>query len=576
VKRWLMVLFTVGVVMLLAAIPALALLQETTATAEALGQANLRSTTDVNAPLVGQITSGTAYPIIGRSELYPWYLLGDDDSGQPIGWVYAELVSVRGDVNLVPFSTTVVDENAAATPAPSVSPAANSTAAQATAEPGLVGVAVPLEPSATPTLSGNVIGTVVGEINIRFGPGTEYPRIGVGKIGEQFQISAWHTQLPWIQIRYDAAPNGFGWVQMDLLEVKGDIFTLPSISQTIFDLPTLTPTPPVVQSSALFGTPAALSPQFQTLGESIWNMMLTAKFDPLTSRQGALFLMDLQTGETITFGNRIAFSGMSITKIAILAATYEQMDTPPDVEEAMDIANMMVCSENTASNQLLSNLGEGDEYRGAQAVTRFLNQLGLQDTYMTAPFIIPGVSTPQPAPIPTTGVDQRSAQPDPYNQMTVDQLGLLLNGIYQCAYNNSGPLLSAFPGRFDQRECRQMLDVMSSNNLSEPLLMSAGVPPEIRVAHKHGWTPDTHGNAGIVFTPGGNYVLVVALHNPTWLDFGESFPLITEISRTIYNYYNPDTPMGTPREPNIIEVAECQLLGNPIIEELISLEMPDI
>jgi hypothetical protein len=63
---------------------------------------------------------------------------------------------------------------------------------------------------------------------------------------------------------------------------------------------------------------------------------------------------------------------------------------------------------------------------------------------------------------------------------------------------------------------------------------------------------------------------VVALHNPVWLDFSESFPLIAEMSRTIYNYFNPTAPLAAPRTPNIIEVSQCQVAGTPIIDELTS------
>ncbi|MBN8639385.1 MAG: hypothetical protein J0M07_28970, partial [Anaerolineae bacterium] len=44
---------------------------QTGATAEAIQQANLRAATDVNADLLGQITAGTRYPIVGRSQFYP-------------------------------------------------------------------------------------------------------------------------------------------------------------------------------------------------------------------------------------------------------------------------------------------------------------------------------------------------------------------------------------------------------------------------------------------------------------------------------------------------------------------------
>jgi len=544
--------------------------QDTGVQAEAVGQANLRAATDVNAQLMGQISNGTRYPVIGRSQFYPWLLLGDPTSFQPMGWVFADLVTVFGNINVVPFSEMQINGSPAVIP--------QATLAATPTDPPLVGVALATAtvdtnaPTATPSASSGIFGTVTGEINIRFGPGVEYPRIGVGRTGESFEITARHTQLPWLQIRYPAAPNGYGWVANDLLDITGNVFNLPTISQTIFDLPTLTATAPVVQAAVWQNATAVpLSPSFQQLGDQLWNMILSADFELETSRLGALFVMDLQTGEAITFGNQIAFSGMSVIKIAILASLYSTLEVPPNAETAVDIANMMVCSENGASNALLMEMGDGDPVAGAQVVTQFLESVGLQNTYLVAPFLVPN-ATPAPVVAPTTEANQQLAAPDYSNQMTVDNMGWLLDGIYQCAFNNGGWLMQALPGAFDQRECRQMIGVMSDNNLGEPLLMSAGVPENTQVAHKHGYINDTHGNAGIVFTPGGDYVMVVALHNPTWLEAEESFPLITNISRTIYNYFNPDAPMTTPRESYIVPVGDCRVAGTSIIDELMSFE----
>jgi Beta-lactamase enzyme family len=69
------------------------------------------------------------------------------------------------------------------------------------------------------------------------------------------------------------------------------------------------------------------------------------------------------------------------------------------------------------------------------------------------------------------------------------------------------------------------------------------VPDGVTVAHKHGWSDDTHGDAGLVFTPGGDFVLSIAMHNRTWLLQSESFPAIAEITRRVYNLYNPEQPM---------------------------------
>jgi hypothetical protein len=53
----------------------------------------------------------------------------------------------------------------------------------------------------------------------------------------------------------------------------------------------------------------------------------------------------------------------------------------------------------------------------------------------------------------------------------------------------------------------------------------------------------THADAGIVISPGGDYVLVEYLHqNGDWLQSSVSFPILREISRAVYNYFNYDHP----------------------------------
>ncbi|HLV36871.1 MAG TPA: serine hydrolase [Spirillospora sp.] len=556
------------IVVIVTVIPALAQ-QPTGVTAEAIGQANLRANTDVESFLVGEITSGTRYPVLARSEFYPWLLLGDPATNQPIGWVFAELVTVQGNLNSLPFSTQIVDPNAVPTSTPAPASAAEPTATQE-----LVGVILANAPTHTPTpdLSNVIAGELNGEVNIRLGPGVEYDRIGVGRAGDRFEIVAWHTQLPWLQVRYPDSPNGYAWIARDLLDINGDVTSLPSLSQTVFNLPTLTPTQPVLQSSAILGgTPVPLSPEFAALGSRLWDIILSNGFDPATSRFGALFVMDLQTGEALAFGTEYAFSGTSIQKIAILSRLYGVLNAPPDTRTAINIANTMICSENSATNDLLRLIGNGNVWSGAAEVTRFERELGLQNTFITAPYTIPG-RTPEPpvqaVELPTTTANQVKANADLSNQMTVDEMGQLLGSIYQCAYQNRGPLLERFGDQYEPRECRQMLHVMSNNTVDA--LLKAGVPEDTRVAHKHGWIEDTHGNAALFFTPGGDYVIVMMLFQPTWLNFQESLPVIAEVSRQVYNFYNPDAPLEAIREGFIPEAGSCNFAGSPLIDDLTS------
>jgi len=547
---------------------AAALMAQSSVTAEALGQANLRASASVDALKVGEISSGTSYPIIGRSEFFPWVLLADPATLRPLGWVFQDLISVQGNLNSVPFSSQKIDPNALPTP----------TAAPSLATPQATLAGAPLVATASPTLivpptlASSVVGTVTGEVNVRYGPGINYSRLGVAQAGERFAIVGYHTQFPWAQVIYPNSPNGRAWIALDLLDVEGDIFSQPAISDALLNLPTLTPTPSVITAASLDGQQqVAISPSFAALGNQLFDLFLRGKFDPATSRFGALFLMDLETGETLTFGDKIAFSGTSVMKVAILARLYGSISAPPDERTATDIANTMICSENTATNRLLALIGNGDEWNGAQEVTRFLNQLGLSSSFITAPYVVdpskPPVP-PLPIPVPTTAADQTRTNADLSNQLTVSEIGFLLASIYQCAYQQRGPLIEnpAFAGAYEPRECRQMLHVMSNNNVDA--LLKAGVPADTRVAHKHGWIADTHSNAAVIFTPNRDYVMVVLMYQPSWLNFAESLPVMAESSRQVYNYYNPQAPQPAVREGFIPAATTCNFANTPLILDL--------
>ena len=531
---------------------------DTGVTASALGSANLRAAASIDSPVVGEIQSGASYPVIGRSELYPWLLLGDSDTAQPIGWVYETLVSVAGSVFRVPFSVLVVDPAAPPAASPPNLRASPTAAMQTTA-------------TATP-LPDTVYGIVSGEVNVRHGPGVDYPRAGVAVAGERFEISGYHTQFPWLRVVYPASANGTAWIARDLLDISGDIFATAPVSQRQFRLPPATATPQMVQAVGLPGaSPAPLSAAFANLGESLWTLLLDSGFDPQTSRFGALYVMDLATRQAFAFGGEYAFSGTSLNKVAILAKLYELLDSPPALDMATDMLNTMICSENAATNRLLSAIGNGSEWLGAQAVSEFLARQGMRNSYLTAPFTTVGTPEPPPFPIvaPQSSADQVKAQADYSNQLVVADIGALLVGIYDCAYGSA----SHFGSGIEPRECRQMLHIMSNNTVDA--LLKTGAPADARVAHKHGWIPDTHGNAALFFTPGGDYVVAMLLFQPEWLNFQESLPLFTEVSRRIYNHFNPQQPYLDERDWTIPDANSCNYFGDALALDLLQWQWDD-
>lgn len=568
-KRFILIVLSLSIIPLLVSI-SFAQVSDTGVRVEAQNTVNLRAYPGTDTDILGQMTVGVQYMLAGQHDLFPWFLIADPVTLQPIGWAFRDIVFVTGNLNNVPYVDRVVSNNPPTATNVQVETSQGNVVATATQISQAINV------TATPSFS--VAGTVYNEINIRYGPGVDYQRVGVAQAGDRFQVVAYHTQFPWVQIRYENSPTGLAWIAIDLLDIQGDIFSTQAISTTSFNLPTLTPTPAVVQvANGLSDSGTSVSSELAALGNQLFSLALNLGFDPATSRFGSLYLMDLQTGEAITYGNNVAYSGTSVNKVAILATLYGSLDAPPRELLATDIANTMICSENVATNRLLAVIGDGDEWAGATAVTDFLSLLGLDDSFILSPYIInPETPAIPPAPIsaPVTNVDQSIAFPEVYNQVTVADMGLLLSAIYQCAYNESGPLIELFdPGTYEPRECRQMIHVMANNTVDG--LLKTGVPADTRVAHKHGWIFDTHTNAGLFFTEGGDYVVVMALHSnlagageERWLDFPTSLPTFSETSRQIYNYFNPDSPQLENREGFIPETNSCNFTGTPLVSDL--------
>jgi len=131
--------------------------------------------------------------------------------------------------------------------------------------------------------------------------------------------------------------------------------------------------------------------------------------------------------------------------------------------------------------------------------------------------------------------------PDPYSQTSPSDIGMLLEDIYQCAQDGGGALVAVFPGQYTQAECQAMNNFLLNNRL--PVLLTAGIPEGTPIAHKHGWVSvngiiNTIGDAGIIYSPGGNYVFVVFLYHPDQLIWDAASKLVADLSQVAYNFYN--------------------------------------
>ncbi|MBI9049656.1 MAG: serine hydrolase [Anaerolineaceae bacterium] len=266
-------------------------------------------------------------------------------------------------------------------------------------------------------------------------------------------------------------------------------------------------------------------------------------FDGLTE----IYLLDLSSGEEVQLAYElgqnlepnISFTAASTIKIPILVSVYERGPEPmPDHITAL-IELMIEQSKNDPADTLMQTVL--DQTLGPIYVTDDMKTLGLNNTFLAGHFYFL-------APLlrryetPANSREDINTDPDPYNQTTPLDMGMLLADIYYCAEKNGGTLRAVFPETITQAECQQMIDYLTLNDILA--LTQAGLPSGVEFAHKHGWITEgdgylhTMGDAGIVFSSGGDYVVVIFMYQPVQLIYDPANIIFADLSRAIYNYFN--------------------------------------
>lgn len=212
----------------------------------------------------------------------------------------------------------------------------------------------------------------------------------------------------------------------------------------------------------------------------------------------------------------------------------------PTPQAAADLMKQMVDrSENPPADSLMKIYL--DPNIGPIFITQDMQEIGLQNTFLGGHFFL-GAPLLQRYSTPANQRLDYTTDPDVYNQTTTSDMGMLLDDIYQCAQTGGGTFIAVFGDDITQSECQLMITYLTQNKIA--VLLQAGLPDGTNFGHKHGWTTEVDGlihtilDAGIVFSPKGNYIVVIAMYQPTQLIFDVANLLSAQISTAIYNYFN--------------------------------------
>lgn len=298
-----------------------------------------------------------------------------------------------------------------------------------------------------------------------------------------------------------------------------------------------------------FQRSAAARPTMQNLEILLQQNITLAGFDGVMG----VYLQDLQNGQEIHFAMDhgqlisvnpdVAFTASSTVKIPIMVSYFIKYGSDALAEQSSNLLmDMIRKSENPPADRLMESL---DPLKGPLIVTEDMKKIGLDNTFLAGFFCSAEFPCPLLQKIDTPA-NQRTdvvTDPDSFNQTTPSDIGMLLSDIYQCAESGGGALIATFPDKLNSEICKQMITFLASDKIG--VLIEAGVPEGTQVAHKHGWISDPSSlviknisDAAIVYTPGGNYVLVIYAYHPVQTVWEPVSALFAQMSQAVYNYYN--------------------------------------
>lgn len=254
------------------------------------------------------------------------------------------------------------------------------------------------------------------------------------------------------------------------------------------------------------------------LGKSIEEKI--AKFRGETG----IVVMDLDRGWDLSFGSDSKFAAASLVKLPIMLAVFQAADSRRmaldevfvlkeedktsgsgllkrkpagscfTIDELIEI--MVTRSDNTASNIFINRLGFG-------YLNNFFSSLGLKDTNLVRHMM-----------------DFRARRDGKENYTSARDMACVLERLY---YRN-------FLSRGISEKCLGLLKKQRVNDRIPDKLPKGTV-----VAHKTGLEHNICHDAGIVFTPGGNFLICILTKNASTSGAAKEF--ISKIALVVYNYY---------------------------------------
>jgi hypothetical protein len=278
----------------------------------------------------------------------------------------------------------------------------------------------------------------------------------------------------------------------------------------------------------------------KTLEPEIAKRLAAFVGDGATGNTAAVFIKDLQTGEELVINGDVAVSAAGWLKMGVMFESARVNTLPFSADLTAQLGVIANADDGATTNAVLATLGNGDAQRGVDAVNDTLKQIGLRNTFLAQPYRqsakAPNVITP------ANSRGDISLTPDTNAQSTVADVGVLLEMLHQCS-QGKGALLLVFPEGFYTEKCTALLTALQTNTAPSPV---AAGSDGATVLHRQSWDGQNHGDAGLVQSGNREYIVVVMLHSTGELNWADTSPIVSDIARLTYGFFNGTLPPAVP------------------------------
>ncbi len=245
-----------------------------------------------------------------------------------------------------------------------------------------------------------------------------------------------------------------------------------------------------------------------------------------------VFVKDLKTGQEYALNGDVSFSAPGWLKMAIAVDAVRTLSPTANSTTIQQLGAMVSSGANAGANDALTSIGQGDMAAGVGHLNDMLKRMGLVSTFLAQPY--DQTSTPPQIITPGNTRTDVNTSPDPLAQSTPAEIAVMLESLEECRANG-GPLLLAFNGEFTPAKCDLVLNTLAQNNAS---ILAAASSPGSTVIQRQSWDTNNHGDAALVRSPGGTYVLAVMLHSSSALNWSDTSKVIDDIARAAFGYFN--------------------------------------